>query len=308
MQEEKRVKIIERVRKFNRFYTRVIGLHDRYVLSSPFSLSEARVLYEVGHNEKCTAKALIMQLGLDAGYLSRMIRKFEKDGLLTRIRSDKDGRLFFLKLTSEGKKALGELENKLIREIKRRIRNVPETAQDKMAVSMASIQGAMGDMDQGEVMIRPYRSGELGYISWRHCVLYREEYDFGDTFEFYLLEGMYKFLHECEGKGEVWVLDHSGQVVGSIAIVETAADTAQLRWFLIEPEFRGLGFGKKLVETCIAYCNDKNYSKVFLWTVKELDAARHLYEKFDFYITETKEHFLWGKNIVEERWDLDLRK
>ena len=306
MHEEIKTGVVERVREFNRFYTRVIGLHDRYVLSSPFSLSEARVLYEVGHQQKCTAKSLMTQLGLDAGYLSRMIRKFETQGLLSRVRSDKDGRLFFLKLTSQGRKALDVLEQKLNREISRRFKNVPEAEQLKMAVAMATIQETLGVRDPDTVYIRPYRSGELGYISWRHSELYREEYGFGDTFEFYLLEGMYKFLNECQGKGEVWVLDHFGQVVGSIAIVETDPDTAQLRWFLIEPEFRSMGFGKQLMDKCISYCRERKYHKVFLWTVKELDAARHLYEKYDFSITETKEHFLWGKDIVEERWDLAL--
>ncbi|HPI99222.1 MAG TPA: bifunctional helix-turn-helix transcriptional regulator/GNAT family N-acetyltransferase, partial [Synergistales bacterium] len=247
MPEEIGTGVIERIREFNRFYTRVIGLHDRYVLSSPFSLSEARVLYEVSHQQKCTAKALMTQLGLDAGYLSRMIRKFEKEGLLTRVRSDKDGRIFFLKLTNQGRKALDSLEQKLNREIRRRIKNIPGSGQRKMAVAMAAIQEILGDLDPDAITVRPYRSGELGYISWRHSELYREEYGFGDTFEFYLIEGMYKFLNECQGKGEVWVLDYFGQVVGSIAIVETDPDTAQLRWFLIEPEFRGMGLGKKLM-------------------------------------------------------------
>lgn len=164
----------------------------------------------------------------------------------------------------------------------------------------------MNDQSLGRIKIRPYRAGELGWISWRHCVLYRDEYGFDDTFEYYLLAGMVQYLHELEGQGEVWVADREGAVVGSIAVVDAAHDLGQLRWFLIEPGYRGIGLGKRLMETALGYCREKGFKRVFLWTVRELLAARHLYEVYGFDLTETKSHFLWGKDIVEERWDLAL--
>ncbi len=156
------------------------------------------------------------------------------------------------------------------------------------------------------VVIRSCGPGELGWITWRHCVLYKKEYGFDDTFEYYLLAGMVQYLRDLKGRGEVWVADCGGTVVGSIAIVEVSPVEAQLRWFLIEPAFRGIGLGKALMETALAYCRERGYDRVFLWTVGELSAARHLYEIYDFTLVETKSHFLWGRDIVEERWDLPL--
>lgn len=164
----------------------------------------------------------------------------------------------------------------------------------------------MNDHLSEKIWVRPYKAGELGWISWRHCVLYRDEYGFDDTFEYYLLAGMVQYLHDLKGHGQVWVADRDGTVVGSIAVVDVSQELGQLRWFLIEPDYRGLGLGKRLMEAALDYCREKGFKSAFLWTVSELHAARHLYEVYGFSLTETKSHFLWGKDIVEERWDLDL--
>ncbi len=156
------------------------------------------------------------------------------------------------------------------------------------------------------VSIRPHREGELGWITWRHCVLYKEEYGFDETFEYYLLAGMVQFLRDLKGRGEVWVAECGGAVVGSIAIVEITPAEAQLRWFLIEPGFRGIGLGRALMERALGYCRERSYDRVFLWTVSELLAARHLYEVYGFSLVETKSHFIWGRDIVEELWEIDL--
>ncbi len=186
------------------------------------------------------------------------------------------------------------------------VQDLPFTSIEKITSAFAEIQAVRGYVDRKKLKIRTYRSGELGYIAWRHSVIYRQEYDLGDIFEFYLIQGMYQYLNECEGRGEVWVIDYAGKVQGSIAIVETEPGVAQLRWFLIEPEFRGFGLGKKLMETCMKYCREKNYNNVYLWTFDELDAARHLYESFGFRVTETKTSAPWGRDITEERWDIEL--
>lgn len=156
-------------------------------------------------------------------------------------------------------------------------------------------------------IIRTCKSGELSYISYLHCRVYEREYGFDGTFELYLLDAMAQYLKDAESRGQVWVVEDSGHVGGSIAIVETDRDTVQLRWFILAPEMRSKGLGKRLMETALEYCRTRDYGKVFLWTVDRLEAARHLYEKYGFENMEQVEHDIWGQQLVEERWELDLR-
>lgn len=181
------------------------------------------------------------------------------------------------------------------------LKNLPSEKQRAIAKFLDDTHASAKERS---IAIRPYRAGELGLVSWRHCILYREEYGFDDSFEYYLLAGMAQYLHELGGRGKVWVADCGGNVVGSIAIVETAPNVGQLRWFLLEPAFRGLGLGRTLIETALEYSRSRGHERIFLWTVSELHAARHLYEAFGFRLTETKAHFIWGRDITEERWDL----
>jgi GNAT superfamily N-acetyltransferase len=176
----------------------------------------------------------------------------------------------------------------------------------KLKRSLERLRGL--DNTAESVVIRPRREGELGWITWRHCVLYKEEYGFDETFEYYLLAGMVQYLRDLKGKGQVWVAECGGTVVGSIAIVETATLEAQLRWFLIEPGFRGIGLGKAFMETALDFCRDRGYERVFLWTVSDLLAARHLYEAYGFTLRERKSHFIWGRDIVEELWETFLQR
>lgn len=174
--------------------------------------------------------------------------------------------------------------------------------------SIAIIKLLIKGVAVDEVRIRSCNVGELGIIAHRHCVLYKNEYGFDDTFEGYLLEGMSKYIWEYGKKGNVWVADYWGNIMGAIAIVKTSDILAQLRWFYLEPSCRGIGLGRSLIETALQYCKEQKMERVFLWTVRGLEAARYLYQKHGFLLTETKEHFLWGRDIVEERWDLELCK
>jgi GNAT superfamily N-acetyltransferase len=200
----------------------------------------------------------------------------------------------------------GTTQNGGCQEMKNFAISISDLEQEQRKAVRKSLQTIHGKSDEGPIIIRPFKSGELGWVSWRHCVLYREEYGFDDTFEYYLLAGMAQFLHEPGDRGQVWVADCGGTVVGAISIVRISVETGQLRWFLLEPGFRGLGFGKQLMETALAYCRERGMTGVFLWTVSELLAARHLYEISGFEMTETKSHFIWGREITEERWDLEL--
>lgn len=181
---------------------------------------------------------------------------------------------------------------------------LPPGERNAVVRELETLRGTGGHGD--EILIRPFKAGELGWITWRHCVLYNQEYGFDGTFEYYLLAGMVQYLRDLKGRGEVWVAECGGTVVGSIAIVELSPGEAQLRWFLIEPGFRGIGLGKAFMETSMEYCREKGYDRVILWTVSELLAARHLYEAWGFSLVETKAHFIWGRDIVEELWELKL--
>jgi GNAT superfamily N-acetyltransferase len=194
------------------------------------------------------------------------------------------------------------------RKAEKSLEKVSEQARRDILSSMAVILSHIGVVDVKDLEIRPYRPGELGIISSRHCVLYREEYGFDGTFENYLLEGMSRFLWECGGKGQVWVVDYWGCVMGAIAIVETGEAEGQLRWFYLEPSCRGMGMGRRLMETALSYCEERNLEKVFLWTVRDLEQARRLYENFGFSLVTVHEHFLWGRQIVEEKWERQLKR
>lgn len=162
-------------------------------------------------------------------------------------------------------------------------------------------------MTEKAVLIRSCKPGELSYISYLHCRIYEREYGFDSTFEHYLLDAMAQYLKDSGARGHVWVVEESGQVGGSIAVVETDPETVQLRWFLLAPELRSRGLGKRLMETALEHCRIKGYGKAFLWTVARLEAARHLYEKYGFRKVEQVGHDIWGQKLVEERWELDLR-
>ncbi len=297
---------IERIRRFNRFFTELAGVLDRSILKSEFSLTEARILFEIGHHPGGHSREFVARLGLDPGYFSRVARRFESRGLVAVKRSSEDGRLVSLFLTEEGKKILDMLEERANSEVEGCFGGLSDEARRDILSSMASILSHKKSVDPNDLVIRPYRPGELGIISRRHCVLYGEEYGFDETFENYLLDGMSRFLWDCGGKGQVWVVDFWGRIMGAIAIVETGEGEAQLRWFYLEPSCRGTGLGRKLMETAMSYCERRGVGKVFLWTVKDLEAARHIYEKFGFSLVETNAHFLWGRHIVEEKWELQM--
>ena len=170
---------------------------------------------------------------------------------------------------------------------------------------MVAVRNILEKNQNKTYIIRTLRPGESGYIAYRHCVLYEKEYGLGGTFESYVMDALTKYLDE-KPEGEVWAAENNGQIVGSIAAVSTEEGIAQLRWFLIEPEYRGSGLGRHLLTTAMEYCKHKNFKQVYLWTFQDLKAARHLYKSFGFSITEQAESDTWKSGIVEERWDMVL--
>ena len=293
------------IRKFNRFYTNIIGLINQNILESPYSLAEARILLEFDHAATCTASNLAEILQIDPGYLSRILRRFKKDGLIETVKSMTDGRSQILNITEKGRATFRQLSDASSSQLVGLLEQLPQGAQQILVHNMAAIQYMLSDKADTSITIRRYQSGDTGYIAHRHGVLYEKEYGLDHRFEKYVLQSLIAYL-EDPSKGEIWIAECCGTIVGFIGVVGISKRTAQLRWFLIEPEFRNGGLGRKLVATVMEYCQRKYYNHVFLWTFKGLDAARHLYQSFGFTLTEEKENDTWNNQLIEQRWDVML--
>ncbi len=298
--------ITQKIRSFNRFYTRIIGAVNQSVLNSPFSLAEVRVLFEIKHSENPTASDINRELELDPGYLSRIVRRFEQDDLLTKERSPLDGRAYLLKLSDHGERVLGSLEKASDKKAADLISPLSEREVSSLLGAMDNIRSLLTKSPL-ELSVRPASPGDLGIIAARHMDFYGKQYGFDPSFETYLFEGMARFLKNRENDaGQAWVVEHGGSIVGSIAIDRVEERVGQLRWFLVEPVFRGMGLGRRLMEEALDYSRMNLYHRVFLWTFSELRDARHLYEMYGFSPTEEVTHTIWGRELTEERWDILL--
>lgn len=297
---------VSEVRKFNRFYTNVLGLLNQQVYDSPFSLTETRILFEINSTSNCTAKLLQEELGLDRGYVSRMLKRFEEQNMIYKQKWEEDGRTYFIHLTEKGEKIYRDLENKADQQVKFLLRNLDIDKQQKLIDSMSTIKGILSEhIDQNESVISirdNYTAEDKKYlIIEKQRAFYTDNFGFDETFLDYLHE---TFDAEIE---KVWIAEDNKEFAGCVGLVKENEKTAMLRWFIVESSIRGKGVGTQLVQTVLDYCKEQQYERVFLWTVSSLPIARRLYEKFGFKITETKEEkVLWGQRLVEERWDLEL--
>ncbi|OGO77428.1 MAG: MarR family transcriptional regulator [Clostridiales bacterium GWB2_37_7] len=297
---------VEQIRDFNRFYTNILGLLNAHILDSPYTLTEVRILLEIKRTAACTANTLITKLSIDRGYMSRIIKRFESNGLITKESSQMDNRISFLRLTQKGKETMAALENKSDDQVKNLIEHISENDQRKLVKAMKYIKNTMLD-GLRPISIRVFEPKDIAYVIDRHRSLYEAEFGFTSEFGDYVEEYVNKFVaHHDKSKETLWIAEENGAAVGVIAIVKVDDITAQLRWFLIEPELRGRGLGHRLMDAAIDYCKEKGYKHIFLWTVNILEPARHLYNAHGFSLTECKEHELWGHHLVEERWDLSL--
>jgi DNA-binding MarR family transcriptional regulator/GNAT superfamily N-acetyltransferase len=296
-----------KIREFNRFYTNIIGLVNKTILDSPYSLAEARVLLELFIGGRYTATELTRLLGIDPGYLSRILRRFKREKLLATSQSLADGRVQLLSLTDKGKSVMTAISDASTRQVVTILSSLSVADQQQLVAHMEAVKAILSrhPQPQAPIVIRPYRAGDAGYIAHRHGVLYEQEYGLDKVFEQYVVAGMAKFF-AGGADGEIWVAEADGQVVGSIAIVAAGPGTGQLRWFLIEPAFRGSGLGRRLMNVAIDYCRQRGFNHVFLWTFRGLDAACHLYESFGFRLTEEAENTTWRDKLTEQRWDLTL--
>jgi DNA-binding MarR family transcriptional regulator/GNAT superfamily N-acetyltransferase len=297
------------MRRFNRFYTRQIGLLQEGYLKSPFSLSEVRVLYELAHREHPTATELGRDLGLDAGYLSRILRGFQKRGLLRRTQSEDDGRQSHLALTPRGQAAFAPLNTRSRDEIGAMLGALPVSEQARLVQAMHAIEGILGAQPERKVpyLLRPHKPGDMGWVVHRHAALYTQEYGWDERFEA-LVAGIVKtFIERYDPKRErCWIAEKDGEIVGSVFLITHSKTVAQIRLMLVEPKARGLGIGARLVDECILFAREKGYRKITLWTNSILLPARHIYRKAGFRLVHKERHHSFGHALVGETWDLTL--
>ncbi|HET9306740.1 MAG TPA: helix-turn-helix domain-containing GNAT family N-acetyltransferase [Candidatus Sulfotelmatobacter sp.] len=298
-------------RRFNRMYTRFIGVLDEEFLHSGYSLAEGRVLYELATGQARSAKEIAVALGIDPAYLSRILGRFEKNSLLKRVPSKKDARSAYLVLTQKGKSKFEKL-NALSEEQARCIlKALPPTAQTNLIGSMGTVERLLAPSTPEELryVLRPHRPGDMGWVVYREGALYAQEYGFDETFEALVARIVADFLTEFDPKRErCWIAEVNGQNVGHIFLVKhpTEPSTAKLRLLLVEPSARGLRLGSVLVEECVNVARSVGYKKITLWTQSILVAARHIYQKAGFRLVEERANRQFGKDLLSQTWELDL--
>jgi DNA-binding MarR family transcriptional regulator/GNAT superfamily N-acetyltransferase len=300
---------IEAIRRYNRFYTRQIGVLEEGFLKSDFSLTETRVLYELAHRDQATATLLGEELGLNAGYLSRILRRFQEGRLVERKRSVKDGRQTLLSLTARGRAAFARLEEESKRQVGGMLDPLSETDRRALVGAMESIQRLLDAGLEPKVpyLLRPPEPGDLGWVVQHHGTLYAREYGYDETFEALVAEIVAKFVQNFDAKKErAWIAEREGENVGSVFLVRDTDEVAKLRLLLVEPKARGLGIGKRLVDECLRFARTRGYKKIKLWTQDELHAARGIYEDAGFRIVQQEPHRSFGHDLVGEIWEREL--
>ena len=297
------------VRHFSRFYTREIGLLQQGFLNSPFSLTQARVLYELSRRKDCTASELAAELGLDHGYLSRILRGFADDGLIDRERSQDDGRQVVLSLTVKGRKAFAPIDARSQRDAGALLGKLSDQDQRRVVGAMGTIEGMFGQQEKrpASYLLRPHRPGDMGWVVERHGVLYGSEYGWDSGIEALTAEIVAAFLKNFDPTRErCWIAEIDGQPVGSVFLVKENDNVARLRLLIVDPRARGLGVGRRLVDECIRFAREAGYKKITLWTHAVLRPARVIYRQAGFKLTEEWVHDDFGKPEPAETWDLTL--
>ncbi len=311
MENQKLEDQISAVRRFNRFFTRKIGVLREGLLHTPYPLTEARILFELAHREGCTAAELCRELGLDAGYLSRILVRLEGQGLLVKIPSENDGRQRILQLTPEGEKAFHLLDQRSRDEVAEMLADLTREDQQRLLKAMQTIEIIL---DHGKgfkfsepFYLRPPEPGDLGWVVHRHGVLYAQEYGWDESFEALVAQVVSDFVsHFNPARERAWVAEMGGEIVGSVFVVQVDETTAKLRLLLVEPRARGFGLGGRLVDECIRFARKAGYQKMVLWTNSVLVEARHIYQKKGFALVAQEENHIFGKDLVSETWELRL--
>jgi DNA-binding MarR family transcriptional regulator/GNAT superfamily N-acetyltransferase len=296
------------VRRFNRFYTRTAGFLNETLTQSPFTLVEARILFERAHGPSPFATDIGRELGLDPAYLARILKRFTASGLLLARPDEGDRRRRHLSLTAKGRDVMADLWAKADADIGRMLSPLGRADRRRLTAAMAGIERMLGPKGQGSgIAIRPHRVGDMGWIVHRQATLYAEEYGWDIGYEG-LIAGICSdfVLNFKPGKEYCWVAERDGAIVGSVFLVRKDDETAKLRLLYVEPSVRGLGIGRRLVDECIATARASGYRKLVLWTNDVLTAARKIYQKAGFMLVEEERHHSFGKDLIGQNWELEL--
>jgi len=296
------------IRAFNRFYTRKIGVVDG-IASNPFSLAEARVLYELAHRGRPTATDIRKELGLDAGYLSRILREFERRKFVTREPSKTDEREKFLSLTAKGRKAFAPLDARSNRDVTAMLEELSPAQRNQLTHAVQTVRKLLGDEAEPRTpyLLRQHEPGDLGWIVHRQAMLYANEYGWDGTYEALAAEIVAQFIKNHDAKRErCWIAEKDGERVGGVFVAKASDEVAKLRLLHVERDARGLGIGRRLVEECVRFARQAGYEKMTLWTQSILLAARHIYEQAGFQLVREEQHHSFGKDLTAETWELNL--
>jgi DNA-binding MarR family transcriptional regulator/GNAT superfamily N-acetyltransferase len=300
---------IAAVRAFNRFYTSKLGFLDQQLLKSPFSLSEARVLYELANRQSPSAKEIGTELGLDAGYLSRIVQKFDEDGLIARKPFAADRRQYQLSLTAKGRRAFAKLDRSSHDDVADMLAVLPQDDRKRLIAAMAAIERLLGSagVSPGTAIFREPRPGDIGWVVQSHGALYASEYGWDSSFEVLVAEIAAKFLASFDASRErCWIAELDGAQVGSVFLVRHSDEIAKLRLLLVDPAGRGQGLGRRLVGECITFARACGYRKITLWTQSILVAARKIYQDAGFVQIASEPHRSFGQSLIGETWELKL--
>jgi DNA-binding MarR family transcriptional regulator/N-acetylglutamate synthase-like GNAT family acetyltransferase len=296
------------VRAFNRFYTNRIGALRDGLLRTPHSLTEARVLYELGHREVTEVADLRRELDIDAGFLSRLLARLQRNGLVARERSEADGRRQRIRLTADGTAAFAELDRRSAAETGELLDALGEEDQRRLVAAMDVVRGVLEDVPRADgFVLRPAHVGDFGWIVHRHGVLYAQEYAWDETFEALVARIVADYVDRRDPRREAaWIAEVDGAPVGCVLCVRREDDVAQLRLLLVEPSARGRGIGARLIEECLRFAKRSGYRRITLWTNDVLHDARRLYERAGFELVESAPHHSFGHDLVEQTWAREL--
>lgn len=292
---------------FNRFYSNILNLLNKQIMAEGYSLTETRVLFEIGKTDRCTANILVNQLDIDRSYMSRMIARFEKKGIIDRTQSPTDSRINYIRLTEKGRHDFNRLNDMQSEQITHLFHKMNEEDQKLVFDAMIMIKNKLSDVTD-VINIRTFTLSDIEYVISRHKTLYYAERHLSNVFFNYVDQIVYQFANNFNPKTDCLnILECNGNPAGSIAVVKAEDEIAQIRFFMLEPEMRGRGYGNKLMDMALDFCREKKYKHVFLLTISAQVIARHIYERRGFRKTDSYDKSEWGEEVVEERWDLELR-
>jgi len=304
---------VEALRSFNRFYTRQIGVLGERLLQSPFTLTQARVLFELGARKGVSAGEIGAALGLDLGYLSRIVQAFSSQGLVTRKRSGNDRRRIVLSLTAKGRKAFHSIDKKSRDEVSAMLAPLPSARRTRLLAALRDARAILSEEPRESaqtLVIRTHRIGDIGWAIERHAQLYAEEFHWNEEFEALVAKLFARFASEHDpAKERFWVAELDGERVGCVFVVRNEEDpsAAQLRCLLVDPKGRGLGVGRRLVAECIEFARSAGYPRMMLWTNDILVSARRIYEAAGFVLAREERHRSFGHDLIGQIWTLELR-